>query len=725
MIIYPLTIFISAFLLFLVQPIIGKQILPWFGGSAGVWSICLVFFQVVLLAGYAYSDWLSKKHKKKQAIIHAAILIIGLASLPILANPALKPTGIEDPSVKILWLLLTTIGLPYFLLSTTGPLIQKWFSVAYHSAGSVKQESVYRLFALSNLASLISLLLYPFIVEPYFTIQLQSGIWSMLFIFFTASYTYCACKTLYATPVTLISNSRTFESPPAPRVYDKLLWLAFSALSVVVLLAVTTHITQNIAPIPFLWILPLTLYLLSFIFCFDSTRWYKQWLFYPLILVCLPLMTWGLFVNEAILPFHLAVLLYLGSFFIICMFCHGELAIRKPSSYYLTRFYFFVSLGGALGGLSVGLFAPYIFNNYWELPIAFLILTAMLWWITTPNLRIRSLLIGNTFLISTNFILVIDVAAFSTRLILIGLLGFSLLVIAYWLCSRRLLAVAGVAALICASLCMVLGLAYRDVLEKDTVDMKRNFFGTVRVKQYLDTKSRRLYHGNIVHGEQFIDTPASAIPTTYFGESSGVGIAIAALRKHLSRPLRVGIIGLGTGTIAAYGIPSDYFRFYEINPDIIEIAKKDFSYLVNSQAKIDLVLGDARLQLEKEEGNHFDLLVVDAFSGDSIPVHLITNEAMNIYTRHIDSKGIIAFHTSNRYLNLPPIVAQIGTKHNMVAVAVLDDPVEKYLRKSQYVLLSKNTSLINNLSKIDKILINSDIPIWTDSYNNIFKILKY
>ena len=673
MLLYALTIFTSAFLLFLVQPIMAKQILPWFGGSAAVWTTCLVFFQFLLLAGYAYSDWTMRKlAPRAQVALHIALLVASLASLPILAGAGWKPTGSEDPTWLILGLLAATIGLPYFLLSTTGPLVQAWFARTFPAG------TVYRLFALSNFGSLLALLAYPFAVEPWITTVQQSWIWSGGYVLFAA---LCAAAAVYSArsrprSAAAAQADSPADSGPAPTAPDYLGWLLLSAMGSFMLLAVTNHITHDVASVPFLWILPLTLYLLSFILCFEGRGWYSRWTFLGPLLVVVCAMAWALHKEGGLMDIKLAVPLNLAGLFVMCMFFHGELADRKPAPRYLTRFYLMVSLGGALGGLFVGLVAVKLFNTYYEFGVG-LVLTLM-------------------------------IAAFVTRLMhpavpmlalaAVGFSGFHVY-------------------------------QYVDSLTKNARVMTRNFYGTLRVKDVgsgpEDPEAmRRLMHGVIMHGEQYLASSRRTEATTYYGATSGVARAIQSLE---SRPIRLGVVGLGTGTLAVYGRKGDVYRFYEINPEVLEVARSEFSFLGDSAAKIETVLGDARLAMEREPGQSYDLLVIDAFSSDSIPVHLITREAVDVYLRHLKPDGVIAFHVTNRFLRLAPVVKRIADEHGLHAALISDGAENSDLASTDWVLVTRNADVLKRPGIAKHVTDIDEIPglgVWTDDFNNLFQILK-
>jgi len=661
------TIFCSAFLLFLVQPLIAKQILPWFGGSAAVWSVCMVFFQVVLLAGYRYADWLTRLRPRLQAPVHGALLLASLAFLPIVASGRWKPDGTDDPTLAILGLLLATIGLPYFLLSSTGPLVQAWVARLPWDA------KVYRYFSLSNLASLVSLLAYPVLIEPNTALLEQAQGWSWAYGLFVL---LCLGTTVYGVrhgtaPVPGAAASEPAGAPPT--LADHLLWLALPALACWLLLAVTNHITQHVASIPFLWILPLSVYLLSFVLTFESDRWYRRPLFLPLAALLLALCAYGL--NDSLgTAVRSAVPLYVGGLFVLCMFLHGEMARRRPAPRHLTRFYFMLSLGGALGGIAVGLVAPHVLPAYYELGIG-LVLAALL---ATVVLR-----------------------------------------------RQRWLAGAGLAlALGCA---YALGLQVQYDLD-GARRLTRNFYGTLLTidppRDEPRDAVRVLFHGSIKHGEQLLLPERRREPTTYYGATSGVGLAIAAAPAG---PRRVGLIGLGAGTLTTYGRAGDVYRVYEINPQVFEFAASEFSFLADSAARIDNVLGDARLQMERESPQAYDVLAVDAFSGASVPVHLLTVEAMDVYLRHLKPGGIIAFHVTNRFLNLPPVLQQVAQARGLHA-ALVHDEGGGALRRTDWMLVSRDPRALTASAALRQVATAVATPLgqraWTDDFNNLFSVLK-
>jgi SAM-dependent methyltransferase len=669
MILYAGAIFLGAFLLFLVQPIIAKQILPWFGGSAAVWATCMVFFQVVLLAGYAYADLTTRRlTPKRQVALHVALLVVSLLVLPITPSAAWKPQGDENPSWRILGLLAVTIGPPYLLLSTTSPLLQAWFARRFlHTAP-------YRLFALSNLASLLALLAYPVLIEPWVSTATQSMTWSVLYALFALLCGYAAISSARgAVPAPALGPSAAAPGEAAPSGVQRLIWLILPAMASFLLLAVTNHICQNVASLPFLWILPLGLYLGTFILCFDHPRWYRRNVFLVLAAIVLPWMGW----YSDSLDLKLVVPMYLVGLFVCCMLCHGELTLVKPAPRYLTTYYFMISLGGAIGGLLVGLAAPYLLTGYFELAIG-LVACALLLLYRTAR-------------------------------------------IAWW-------AVLGSAAVVAAT-AWGAGKAVDYQITSSRM-MLRNFYSVVRTRDdTTPVRFRSMVHGGIVHGGQLLDPEIRFHPSSYFGPTSGYGRLFASLPD---RPRRVGVIGLGAGSMVAYARAGDTFRFYEINPQVLELARREFTFLTDSPATVEVVLGDGRLSLEREPGHQFDVLAMDAFSGDSIPMHLLTREAMAIYLRHLKPGGVLAFQATNRFIDIAPVVASLAQEHGLTAVLISDAPqstegADYWLSGTDQILVTSDRALLESeqIRSVGKTLVPPpDFRVWTDDYNNLWRVLK-
>lgn len=674
---YACTIFLSAFLLFQVQPLIGKVILPWFGGSAAVWSACLLFFQVLLLLGYLYAHWSSRfLAPKMQAVLHILLLLASIALLPIAPSESWKPSGGEDPTWLIMGLMLATIGLPYFLLSTTGPLVQAWF--AREQTGTVP----YRLFALSNLGSMLGLISYPVLFEPALSIPAMSMAWSAAYVVFAL-----LCAMLAARGLRLAGAARgtaAIETAVRPSASTLALWAALAACPTILLMGVTSHLTQNVAPVPFLWVLPLALYLLSFILCFEGGNWYRRRWYLPVFLLWLAVMNVDLLKPLADRGVWVPILLYGSGLFVSCMLCHGELARMKPHPAHLTAFYLMIALGGALGGIFVAIAAPRLFNNNYELPIAAIataLLIATLIHRDTPPPRKP----------------------------------------AYWTWPN--------AMAIGVALIAIFAAIGTDKANSMHRVQARNFYGTLRVSDIVKNGhwERQLAHGSILHGSQYLDAGLQQTPMSYYGDNGGAGMAVLATRKP-GEPQRVGVIGLGTGTMAAYGRAGDYYRFYEINPLVAEIARTQFSFLPESAAAIETVLGDARQSLERDAPQEFDVLVVDAFSGDSIPVHLLTREAFAAYFRHVRTGGVVAVHISNRNLDLAPVVRHASDYFGKTARLVdSQDDGLRGLLGSKWILISDRADVFD-ASELAGIAVELDaassIRPWTDDYSSIYTILK-
>jgi hypothetical protein len=667
---YGLTIFLSAFLLFQVQPMIGKMILPWFGGSAAVWTTCMLFFQTTLLLGYLYSHWVvSALSPRRQSLVHIALLLASLLLLPIAPSEAWQPTGAENPTLRILGLLAVSIGLPYFVLSTTGPLIQAWF--AREGAGRVP----YRLFALSNFGSLLALLAYPVAFEPFLPTRWQSWAWSGLFATFVIACGLLAWRGRHSAPLVV---HHAHDAPPL-RAAQALLWIALAACPSILMVADTSFLTENIAPIPMIWVAPLTLYLLSFILCFERHGWYRRQIFLPLLVVALALLAWLPTLGISGMPIHFSMPLNLGAFFVACMVCHGELARRQPHPSQLTVYFLMLAIGGALGGFFVGVVAPYFFNSNYELSIGIVL---------TGIVAACAVIPGTTF---------------TTPARRRNALAFSL-------------AAVGALALV--------RVADHYGENSGAETLARNFYGTLKVFAVEESGYRTMLHGQITHGRQFLDPEKAQLPTTYYSPEGGAGKTLLA--KAGQGPLRVGVVGIGIGTLATYGRPGDYYRLYDIDPLVIDVANKHFSFLAAGRARSDIVIGDARLQLAGESPQQFDVLVVDAFSGDSVPVHLLTRQAFALYFRHLKADGVLAVHITNRYLDLRPVIKTAADYLNRPARIIdFDGDRERGIFRSRWAILAQDDAFFRHDTFADAKLL-ADRPgfkPWQDDYSSLFAVL--
>jgi hypothetical protein len=635
-----------------------------------VWAACLVFFQCALLLGYLYADVTSRRlTPRRQSQLHIALLALGLLFLPIAPRFLQVKRAGGDPATAILLLLSVSIGLPFVLLSATSPLVQVWY------ARTSAQRDPYHLFALSNIASLLALLSYPLLIEPHIAAHKQATLWSALFAIFVL---LCAAAAWLARRDTLpvaAMQSEESASAAAPTLHEKLLWLGLAAGSSMLLLSITNKLLEDVAPVPLLWVLPLALYLLTFALAFSRRVFYWRWLSVRFLAVALGSLGYAIYEPMYTESVQVSVPVFCGGLFLCCWFCHGELALRRPAPRYVTSFYLMISLGGALGAIFVGLAAPHLFNAIYELPMA-LVCTAVL-----------------------------AVAALWPQGWLIRF---------FWVAAA-------------ASMVFVLMRNVREY-DQDTMVRVRSFYGALRVREFtnwLKEPYRTLYNGKIEHGAQYVNPPSSLLPTTYYGPDSGVGLA---LTHCCANAKRVGAIGLGAGTLAAYGKTSDYFRFYEINPQVLKIAQTSFSYLRDSPARLDIVLGDARLSLQNEAPQQFDVLAVDAFSGDAIPVHLLTREAFALYLRHLKPDGVLAVHTSNTYLNLPPVVQLLATDGGCEAQMITnDDNHRKLIDSSDWVLVTRNRRFLDSIDStamIEPISVPPNLRVWTDDFNNLFQILR-
>jgi SAM-dependent methyltransferase len=674
---YSLTVALGAFLLFLLEPLFGKMILPRFGGSAAVWSTCLVFFQSALLLGYYYADVLTRRlPAARQGSTHIALLVVSVALLPIAPHAILSSSSSYHPAFHILVLLCASIGLPFVLLSATSPLIQAWKSRSGAAA--------YHLFAISNFASFVALLSFPFLVEPRLSSHRQAQLWSTLYAVFVFLCSLTAwmsrSESAGAEPIdqTLRQPAVVASDGIHSKRKDWILWLALSACGSVLLLATTNHLTEDVAPVPLLWVLPLALYLLTFTMAFARRSLYSRWLMVRLVAVILGSLGYAIYDPSFTESVQVAVPLFCLGLFVCCLFCHGELARLRPAPEQLTTFYLVVAAGGALGAIFVGLIAPVLFSATYEYPLALcftaLAAAAVLWdsgWMSR----------------------------------------------AFW--------TVGTAALIAV-------LAYHiNAYERNSILVVRNFYGSLRVQLHYDWLKRRyhaLYHGQIEHGAQFVDPPKSAEPLTYYARNSGVGLALDFFKE---RPRNIGVVGLGAGTIAAYSTRGDELRYYEINPLIVTIANEQFSFLQNARTNgvdVAIRMGDARLSLATDEAEHFDVLVIDAFSGDAIPVHLLTREAVALYLQRLKPDGILAVHTSNTYLDLNPVVKLLADDAGVESRLISnDDDQRKLVDAADWVLLTRNQDFLLKLDETtlqDSIDIPPNLRVWTDDYNNLFQILR-
>ena len=641
----------------------------------------MLVFQLLLFAGYAYAHLSTEFLKPKQQIaLHVLLLCAAIVMLPIAPDASWKPTNSDAPALRIMLLMLACVGLPYFILSTTGPLVQSWFSRTHGG------QSPYRLYSLSNIGSLLALISYPLLFEPNMSVYAQSLVWSLAFAVFASLCAYCGLRvrglqsTTNRSTVTMERSDAALESRPTTGLLG--LWFLLAMTPSLLLLASTNQVCMDVAVIPFLWVLPLALYLITFILCFDSDRWYSRKLFLVPTVV-LQVAAVYLATRGSNVPILLQVAIYFGALFSCCMTCHGELAALKPHPRYLTLYFLTISAGGAAGGLFVGLVAPVLFVNYSELQVGILCFV-----VAFVCLRLHE-----------------DQIAWR---------------IPSW---GRALAVAGALSV------AVVGIAQVSGKPTGTIAASRNFYGVLKVSQtHKATESiapmLELAHGRIAHGSQFIDPALRNVPTAYYATNTGIG----RLMQLDARPRRVGIVGLGVGTLAAYGRTGDYFRIYEINPDVVSIAKEHFQFLDDSAAKYEIVTGDGRLSLEFEPPQAFDVLVLDAFSGDAIPVHLLTREALQVYLKHLQHDGILACHISNLHFNLRPVIAglakELGLSLQFVGNAA---DIQTAARPAIWAMLARSPEPLATFESGEESVAAGHLikrPItWTDARSNLLEVM--
>jgi hypothetical protein len=688
-------ILLSAFLLFQTELIVAKYILPWFGGTPAVWNTCMLFYQSVLMLGYLYSHGLcSRVDSRTQARVHLRTLFVVLATLAITVafwGSPLTPAARwkyflpETPVLHILLLLAMAVGVPFFLLSTTGPLLQHWFARSYPG------RSPYRLYAISNLGSLLGLLGYPFLLEWLLPIRKQAWLWTALFTAFLGLYA------LQTRAVAGRDDSTQDDDPAEPRrpirSGQSMQWIGLSTCASVMLLATTNLICQNLSSSPFLWVVPLCIYLLTFTICFESSRWYQRAVFFPLYFLSVGLITRLAMYPESEVDAIRQMTAYCLLLFSVCMVCNGELERRKPPASQATPFYLSIGFGGALGGAFVVLAAPRLFHGFYEFHLA----------------------------VAAAGLVILQAAWSSLPRAESGRLNFR------WNLSLAGSAAAGFAAL--GALVMVFFLLRMNLVEqaRDIVHV-RNFFGEKRV--FDKDGIRYLHHGAITHGGQYLAASVQSQPMLYYSPHTGIGMLLTNYRRISGRsesePLRLGVIGLGSCGLAPYAAPGDTMRFYEIDPQVIQLSSGShpaFTFMQGSRGRIETVLGDARLNLEAEAARHdlqhFDVLIVDAFGGDAIPVHLLTSEAMGLYLEHLRGPdSVIAVHISNRVLDLTPVLRALAARwqstfNHFGSIGGIN-----------WVLLSRNPKILQDPA-LYRPFHFSDAPVlWTDDYSNLLSVLK-
>jgi spermidine synthase len=706
-----MTIFVSAFLLFQVQPLISKLILPWFGGSPTVWTTAMLFFQCVLFGGYAYAHFATKLLSWNTHLrVHLVLVVLSaLMSVMITPKDFLKPDGDENPALQILLLLFVCVGLPYFTLASTGPLIQAWFAKVYPG------KSPYRLYSLSNVGSFLALLSFPYVFEPLFELPQIGMAWTGLYWIFAL---LCCGTAIWLLKSLLPSRTRDVDATNHDANLrmqgvwlHRLAWIGLPALASLTMIAVTDHVSHNIAPEPRLWITTLGLYLLTFIITFDHERWYhRNWTALACLVAILFLTSHSELIDLFGLDWTLGISgrrwSHFVTMFLICYLCHGELVKLRPRiNAYLTEFYLCISAGGACGGLFASIIAVNFFTDYYEWPLCLVIAGAIS--LSILLAARRTIEQSSQQLSATRTGSMIACLVLSTLWVGYFLDPFN------WQPSTS------------------------EEFKTTELFAGRNFYGTISVDDKVhvtDSKQshRIFYSGSVTHGLQLTDPKLRLTPLSYYGRESGAADAIE-FAKSRQASLKIALVGLGTGSLAAYGREADFIDFYEINPEVIRVAQEYFSFIRECKSKTSIILGDGRLKMDQAPANHYDIILLDAFTGGSVPVHLLTKEAFAMYRRHLDPKGLIVVHITNRHLNLYPVVKQqaIALGLNYQSKFIPAD-LDNFIRRCHYFTMTSDDSFVAAYPSIYPPIFDENeheigrpepdqegIPIWTDHFSSI------
>ncbi len=715
--------FLSALLLFWVQLVIAKMLLPRLGGTPAVWNTCMLFFQVLLLAGYSYvlviTRWLGAR---KQALLHIGLIITSFIYAPFsfVGNLGTPPAE-NNPALWLFAYLLTAIGWPVLLISTTSPLLQKWFTRTEHqSAGDP-----YFLFAVSNGGSLLALLSYPLLLEPTFTLSRQNQIWVVVYIAFLILSVVCVFVSWKSSRPKRIE----IEEPQSALMTFKrrLFWILLAFIPSSLLFGVTNYITTEIAPTPLLWTIPLALYLVTFVLAFAGKKLLPD-RFASNALAGLAILLTLVLAANATEPTSAIVLLHLCFFFIAAMVCHNKLAADRPPAARLAEFYFCVAVGGMIGGLFNALIAPSTFNTIVEYPLVIVLaclirqresnnsanerLFDFIWPVCAGLLTIALVLLVDRFEVNE----VVGIAI---------IFGIPLVIVNHLFRRRPIRFALAIGA-------VMLGSVVYAETQNRTMHVERNFFGTSSVRVDPVSATRDLYHGNTIHGRQFIDPNLQREPLSYFHRKGPLGQIFAAFNANTPSP-NVAIVGLGAGSMACYARPDQHWTFYEINPAVISIAQtpEHFTYLQKcTGASTKIVVGDARLQLQNAPDNHYGLIVLDAFNSDAIPIHLMTEEAINLYLSKLATGGMVAFHVSNRSLKLDTVLADLAKRNGAMSLSFFDDEQDPVSAKdpSEWVVLARQSPAFDTLSKEPRWQWLDGKPgadVWTDDFSNILRVFRW
>lgn len=717
---YGTTIFLSAGLLFAVQPLFTKIVLPYLGGSPSVWSVAMVFFQAMLLAGYLYAHLLTRNLPgPRSVVLHLLVMLAGTLFLPLSMAAGWGRPPASGAEFWLIGLFLASIGLPFFVLSANAPLLQAWFARTGHPAAS----DPYFLYAASNIGSFIALLGYPLLAEPFSRLGEQTRIWSYLFYLLIGMIALCGVL-LARSKNALPALSRAGRVEAAPSAREALIWIALAAVPSAFLVAVTAHISTDIASAPLLWVVPLALYLLTFVLVFQSKRLIPH-SFFVFVQPYAILLLISVLVFEELGDIRLMILINLAAFFVTAMVCHGELANRRPAASHLTAFYLWMSVGGVIGGIGAGLIAPNVFSWVVEYPILMILGLLCRPGVRLPDRREALWFAGAAALLALAVFSILKLGIWPKLTAFNGLVGILLLLAALYFTRApvRLAAAFGAA--------LVLVYAYH--WEGGGQTTVRSFFGVNKVYDSGNGQYRVLMHGTTIHGVQRIrdenGEPLTGRPETisYFSPRSPMAIAFEATKQNKNRPVKVAVVGLGIGTVACFMRPTDQLDFFEIDPAVVQIATDPARFSMISQCKPDsrIVIGDARLTLQDAPDGFYDLIVMDAFSSDAVPVHLLTKEAMALYLRKLAPGGMVVSHVMNRHMELPSVVAGIAAANGAITRVMhafeYGDP-GSYIYGSSVAAVARSERDFGRLLDLGSWELEPPNPrqsVWTDDYSNI------
>lgn len=734
-ILFAATLFVSASIMFVLQPMFGKILLPLLGGSPAVWNTCMVFYQTILFLGYLYAHLIStRQNNHRQILIHTVIIVISFLALPLaLPENTIPPTD-SDPTLWLVGILSLSIGLPFFVVSTTSPLLQKWFAnIGHHTS-----HDPYYLYAASNVGSMLALLSYPFLLEPNIGLDNQKTYWAIGYIVLCILILACGFL-LWKVHTAQKSETPAVEETVEPlplTIQTKLYWFALAFVPSSLLLGLTNFISTDIASVPLLWIIPLTLYLLTFIIVFSTLGGKVHGLMVKLQpMVLLPFIAYS-FINPAVLPYWVDLILHLAAFFLAVMVCHGELAKHRPHTRYLTDFYLIMSFAGMLGGMFNTFVAPFIFNAVYEYPI--MIIAALL---LRPRLIKSQRPWQQQLLLDSIFPAIVLIAGlvifFSVEQLpqYLDTIGPALILLTGLIYSFRDKP-ASLAMFSAILIFFIFGL--RGTLS-NTLFQERTFFGVISVRESTlineenrPEKFHEFYHGTTKHGAQRLPVKWRTTPLTYFSRPGPIGQFFSEYDSQNDN-WKIAVVGLGAGTLSCYAKKSQQWKFYELDPDIVKVAQnpKYFTYLELCGKNHVMDVGDARISIQKEADHSLDLLIIDAFSSDSIPTHLLTQEAFELYFSKIKTDGLLAFHITNRHLALKKVISDHSKNMKFASLIQEFKPQNEIplVIATDWVVMAKDEATLNPLKQSrlgnwQQLALYFDMRTWTDDFTNIVTIWK-